>query len=93
MARKKRKNKSRRELLILENPELLILENPEVIQKQADEEVQDAEGDFAELFDKMKDQISERVGFDITEDPKVEKKVDDQLRKLMAKITQKEIAG
>ena len=72
------------------NPDLLIL-NPDEISAEANALVKAAEEVFAEEFDQMKDEISDKVGYDITEDPKSESFVNALLVKLMNSIKLKEV--
>jgi hypothetical protein len=54
------------------NPELLIIENPEELQKSADGAVKSAVQAFAELLDSIKMEVSNLVGADVTQDPRMD---------------------
>jgi hypothetical protein len=54
------------------NPDLLIIENPDDLQKAADNTVKSAVDAFAELLDEIKIEVSQMVGADVTDDPRMD---------------------
>lgn len=57
---------------VRQNPELLVIENPDDLQRAADAKVKTAVESFAELLDQIKVEVSEMVGADVTDDPRMD---------------------